>query len=221
MVGVTSNDYIKSTVEEILQEFGILSEDIVFVTDNGSNVVAAFKDYIQLSCAGRNINLVLKHVFDHLDQDNPLHSPIIKLLAETKTLVTHFKRAGLHKGLDQSLKQARWNSKLAMLKSVNDALKSGKLHDILLRRNELRFPNNIDSELLDDLITLLTPFDEATRYLSTETLPAKATLPRGLVHQDEDKEIVTELKKKLAQAADLKFKIHLYHKVAAAISLLA
>ncbi|KAJ8287337.1 hypothetical protein GJAV_G00050380 [Gymnothorax javanicus] len=79
-----------------------------------------------------------------------------------------------------------------MLKSVNDALKSGKLHDILLRRNELRFPNNIDSELLDDLITLLTPFDEATRHLSTETLPTKATLPRGLVHQDEDKEIVTE-----------------------------
>lgn len=78
----------------LTQEFGILSNNTAFVTDNGSNVVAAFKDYVRLSCAGHNINLILKHVFDHLDEDNPVHSNIIKLFKDTKTLVTHFKRAG-------------------------------------------------------------------------------------------------------------------------------
>ncbi|MEQ2305613.1 hypothetical protein AMECASPLE_039579 [Ameca splendens] len=76
------------------QEFGILTKDTVFVTDNGSNVTAAFKDYVRISCAGHNINLILKHVFDHLDEDNPVHIRIIKLFRDTKTLVTHFKRAG-------------------------------------------------------------------------------------------------------------------------------
>ena len=52
-----------------------------------------------------------------------------------------------------------------MLKSVHEALKSGKLHEVLLQRNELRYLNNIDSELLDQLITLLEPFDEATCHL--------------------------------------------------------
>ena len=64
------------------------------MTDNGSNVVAAFKDYVRLSCAGHNINLVLKYVFDHLDETNELHISVINLMKESKTLVTHFKRAG-------------------------------------------------------------------------------------------------------------------------------
>ncbi|KAJ8351984.1 hypothetical protein SKAU_G00234600 [Synaphobranchus kaupii] len=212
-------DKVKSdVVEELKQEFGITV----------SNVVAAFKDYRRLSCAGHNINLILKHVFDHLDEDNPMHSIIINLLKESKTLVTHFKRAGLQKELELSLKQAvetRWNTRLAMLQSVNDALKSGKLHDILLRRRELRFLKNIDSELLEDIIQVLIPFDEATRHLSTDkaptlhlVLPTKATLLRGLLIQDGDSVIVKELKGKLAQAVELKFKIHLYHKVATALS---
>ncbi|CAG5897225.1 unnamed protein product, partial [Menidia menidia] len=36
MEGVKSSDHIRSTVEGILQEFGILSTDTAFVTDNGS-----------------------------------------------------------------------------------------------------------------------------------------------------------------------------------------
>ncbi|KAK7890891.1 hypothetical protein WMY93_022854 [Mugilogobius chulae] len=170
MVGVKSGAHIRITVEEILQEF-------------------AFKDYVRLSCAGHNINLALKYVFDNLEDDNPRHSPVIKLLHESKTLVSHFKRAGLQNELDQTLKQAvetRWNSKLLMLRSINDALKSGKLHRVLLARRELRFLNNIDSELLEDIIKLLTPFDEATRHLSADktptlhlVLPTKATLLKG------------------------------------------
>ena len=115
----------------------------------------------------------------------------------------------LQKDLDQTLKQAietRWNSKLLMLQSINDALKSGKLYKILLQRRELRFLNNIDSDLLEDLIKLLTPFNEATRHLSMDktptlhlVLPSKATLLRGLLIQDEDSAIVKEVIYKLVQ----------------------
>ncbi|KAI2644598.1 Zinc finger protein 618 [Labeo rohita] len=227
-MGVKNHENIRRTVESILQEFGILSKDIIVVTDNGSNVVAAFKDYTRLSCAGHNINLILKYTFDHLDVENPQHRPVIHLFRDVKTLVTHFKRAGLQKALDRSLKQAvetRWNTRLAMLQSVRDALLSGKLHEVLLHRNELRYVNGIDPDLLEDIIRLLEPFDEATRHLSTDqtptlhlVFPTKATLLRGLLHQDGDSVIVKELKRILGQAVELKFKIHLYHKIATALS---
>ncbi|KAM3865308.1 uncharacterized protein ACN63O_011008 [Diretmus argenteus] len=190
-------------VEELKEEFGIQSRDNVFVTDNGSNMVAAFKDYVRLSCAAHNINLVLKYVFDHLEEDNPTHSRVITLLKESKTLVSHFKRAGLQNELDETLKQAvetRWNSRLLMLESINNALKSGKLHKILLQRRELRFLNHIDSELLEEIIELLKSFDKATRELSTDknptlhlVLPTKATLLNNMEIQDEDSAIVKEV----------------------------
>ena len=114
--------------------------------------------------------------------------------------VMHFR---LQNDLDETLKQAvetRWNSRLHMLESINDALKSGKLHKILLQRKELRFLNHIDSELLEEIIELLKPFDKATRELSTDqnptlhlVLPTKATLLKNMEIQDEDSAIVKEV----------------------------
>ncbi|MEQ2270359.1 hypothetical protein XENORESO_020737 [Xenotaenia resolanae] len=96
--------------------------------------------------------------------------------------------------------ETRWNTRLGMLQSVNDALRSGKLHEILLRRNELRYLNSIDCDLLEDIIKLLKPFDEATRHLSTEqtptlhlVLPTKATLLRGLSIQDGGSAVMKEV----------------------------
>ncbi|KAK7918867.1 hypothetical protein WMY93_010151 [Mugilogobius chulae] len=165
MVGVKSGAHIRITVEEILQEFGIQSPNNVFVTDNGSNVVSAFKDYVRLSCAGHNINLALKYVFDNLEDDNPRHSPVIKLLHESKTLVSHFKRAGLQNELDQTLKQAGRDTvefKTTDAPVHKRCSEVWKVTPCPSCRRELRFLNNIDSELLEDIIKLLTPFDEAT-----------------------------------------------------------
>ncbi|MEQ2305462.1 hypothetical protein AMECASPLE_038138, partial [Ameca splendens] len=49
-------------------------------------------------------------------------------------------------------------------------------------------------------------------------LPTKATLLRGLSIQDGDSAVMKELKVKLAQAVELKFKIHQYRKLATAFS---
>lgn len=35
--------------------------EIVFVTDNGSNMKAAYKNDVRLSCAGHNLNLVVEN----------------------------------------------------------------------------------------------------------------------------------------------------------------
>ncbi|XP_030047995.1 coiled-coil domain-containing protein 158 [Microcaecilia unicolor] len=48
-------------VKDILEEFGAYWQDNIYVTDNGANVKAAFKDQQWISCAGHNLNLVLVH----------------------------------------------------------------------------------------------------------------------------------------------------------------
>lgn len=58
-----------------------------------------------------------------------------------------------------------------MLQSVQEAMQSGKLQDILNERNELRYLNKIDECLLADLISLLKPFDEVSKHLSAENTP--------------------------------------------------
>ncbi|XP_061677002.1 E3 SUMO-protein ligase ZBED1-like isoform X1 [Syngnathoides biaculeatus] len=217
---------VERTAGEILQEFGIPSEDVVFVTDGGPDAAAAFRDRTAVSCAGRNITSILREVFEALDEKNPLHGPVVELLAATKNLVGHLRSATLEEELEPFLQQAaetRWHSKLATLKWVDDALKCGKLYDVLLARNQLRFLDDVDAALLGDVVALLTPFDEAARHLSSDAptlhlvLPTKATLLKGLLRCDEDSLIVTELKAKLTQALDSRFQIHLYHKAATAL----
>ncbi|XP_077432230.1 zinc finger protein 618-like isoform X2 [Vanacampus margaritifer] len=222
---VAEDDDIKRAAEEILQEFGMLSEDVVVVTDDSLD--AAFHDYTRLSCAGSQMDSILRHVFDCLDEKNPLHAPVIKLMAGTDALVTHLKRERLEEALAQPLQEASqssWHPKVGTLKSVQGALKSGELRQILLARNELRFLEPVDGELLDEVVALLAPFDEAKRHLSARVptlhlvLPTKVTLLKALLRRHGDSQVVTELKVNLSQAVDLKFQIDLYHKMATALS---
>jgi len=53
---------VKAKTTEILSQLlpEHLMNGIVFVTDNGSNMKAAYKNDINVSCAGHNINLVVE-----------------------------------------------------------------------------------------------------------------------------------------------------------------
>jgi len=51
--------YIKNFAGEMREEFGVSKEGNVFVTDNATNMKAAFRDKMWMGCAGRNLNLVI------------------------------------------------------------------------------------------------------------------------------------------------------------------
>lgn len=110
---------IRSAVLNILTEFTIPTEKLVFVSDRGANVLAALKEYKHLSCCDHIINTVLSHVFDTRELDN---NPEVRcLLSACKELVRYFKKSGNMKSLPTSLKQevsTRWNSMFALLDSV-------------------------------------------------------------------------------------------------------
>ncbi|XP_039967746.1 uncharacterized protein LOC120779505 [Bactrocera tryoni] len=91
-----TGENILKNVQDILQDFNTLEtiDRAVFVTDNGANVVAAFKSFKRLSCVCHNLNLVM----DDVTEKNPLVEA--KALIDCcKSLVKYFKHSQLNSKL--------------------------------------------------------------------------------------------------------------------------
>ncbi len=115
----TTATNIKAIVKSILEEYGAYRTDNAYVTDNGANVKAAFKEDIWLPCCGHNLNLAVMHCLKN-DEDGVLFD-VLSNINMCKQLVTYVKRSKVHGMLETTLKQevsTRWNSTLAMLQSV-------------------------------------------------------------------------------------------------------
>ena len=97
---------IHNTVRGILGEFEADREQNFYVTDNGSNMKAAFNDECWLSCSGRNINLTISHALDPkgLADDCP-YKPVTNLIGHCKDVVTRVKRTQIQSKLETTLKQ--------------------------------------------------------------------------------------------------------------------
>ena len=95
---------IKSFTKEILEEMGAWRTDNYYVTDNGSNVKAAFKDQNWIPCCGHNLNLVLTHSLDGRDAPDSVLE-IINLIGTCKDIVTRMKRSKIQHELQTTVKQ--------------------------------------------------------------------------------------------------------------------
>lgn len=114
---------IKQELDKIMASFELKSNGVIFVSDRGANMLAAFKDYSHLSCSDHMINTVLTHVFDNKKIAESLPDVQV-LLTSAKELVRYFKKSGLMQLLSKSLKQevpTRWNSIHTMLSSVKES----------------------------------------------------------------------------------------------------
>lgn len=96
-----------------------------------------------------------------------------KFVDECKSLVPFFKKStNLQKSLNTTLKSAcetRWNSVLAMLKSIRDNYSD--VSGILLSRNELKKIENISIDLLNQAIDFLEFFNYSSEELQQSQNP--------------------------------------------------
>ena len=80
-----------------------LNEDtvnLIFVTDNGANLVKGLRNDTHLRCACHCLNLAIEYGLSNSSEE------LTSIIDSCKKLVAHFKRAGLQKQLDGiSLKQ--------------------------------------------------------------------------------------------------------------------
>lgn len=190
----------------------------MFVTDNAANMKAAFRDEVWVGCAGHNRNLVLSHGLQSSAAESHstgLPLEVSSMISTCKEMVTIAKRSKLNNALDTTLKQCvstRWNSVLTTLKSV-----SGNLAQLRSIASEPSANNNLLrllSDLNDDLLKQMTPFDTETRVLSTDqsaslhlVMPTKFTLRRHLTVLGTDNAVISQLKQHLQEQLEKYFTV--------------
>jgi hypothetical protein len=156
---------------------------IVYVTDNGSNLVFGLRKCliyiipcymillfylegeVHLRYVCHCINLALHNAVDLC----PSMQSVIK---SYQHLCTHFKRCEMNPLLPTSLKlnvDTRWNSVYDMFESIS--LNFQKCEDLLLNRNEIYYMDDISRKSLVPLVNFLSLFRAASEQLSADTTP--------------------------------------------------
>lgn len=221
-------DNVRSLVKSILEEFGALRTGNVYVTDNASNMKAAFRDSTWLGCACHNLNLVLTHGLNakNTGEDCGVPQEVTELVDACKEVVTLAKRTKLNNQLETTLKQCvvtRWNSVLTTLKSVSVNLAQLQITSVTnsedkTNRKLLRLLADIKESLLLEVIAVLEPFDTATKCLSSDSkptlhlvAPTKLQIAKALTLAAADSAVVAQLKQHLHDQLERYFTIQPLH----------
>lgn len=170
---VTRAFELTSTVLTIARRGKTLGENkVVWVTDQGSNIISALRPYRRLDCQDHLYNTVMRHALDptELAQDAPTVS---ETLRATKGLVKYVKKSGIAALLSKTVMQmvdTRFSTVYLTLNSVRSVYQElcEKLDD---RRAEGWRLNGISPDVLDFLVQFLQPFYEAQRELERDQYP--------------------------------------------------
>jgi hypothetical protein len=154
-------------VEETLNSYGIVvaASQLVFVTDNGANIVAALDGEAHLRCICHCLNLSVQQAIEAV--------PSLKLTLDAcSAVVTHFKRTGLQSSLATTLKKdvdTRWNSIVEMLNSI--LTNKDKIVELLSDRKEEYWISSVSFQLVEDVCSVLMPFKFGSEQLSADKHP--------------------------------------------------
>jgi len=219
---------IRCVTKSILEEFGAVQSGNVFVTDNASDMKAAFRDNTWQGCACHNLNLILSHGLHASSAGEECGVPqeVTDLIEACKEVVTLAKRSKLNSQLETTLKQCvvtRWNSVLTTLKSVSVNLADLQITSVSsgedkTNRKLLRLLADINNSLLLEVIAVLEPFDTATKCLSSDSkptlhlvAPTKLQLRKNLTPAAADSAIVVQLKQHLTNQLAQYFPVNPLH----------
>ncbi|CAF0758999.1 unnamed protein product [Adineta steineri] len=207
----------KKMIWNILKSFGIDPDvfQIVYVTDNGSNLISALGEEAHLRCICHCINLVVKQSLDECSTMNVL-------ISVCRDLVTHFKRCELQQKLSSTLKQdicTRWNSTYDTLWSI--WLNFDDIEQVLDNRNESTYLGKINRLMVKDVTDLLAIFKIGSEKLSADDVPTlHSVLPwfykfkKSCESRDTDPLYIRELKQKILDKLDDKIWLTDIHYIA-------
>lgn len=156
--------YIRGKLMEYLASFDLETEvdNIVFVSDRGSNMIKAVEPYMS------------SHCFAHM-----MHNTVVKMFSvvpgivdDVKSLVKYFKVTGLSSALETALKsyiKTRWNTIYFMMDSVVENWDD--IVSILTMKNEMNRMAGIDKSTLEILCNFMKIFDVATKEIEASKSP--------------------------------------------------
>lgn len=158
---------VHEQIEEQLTSYGISLDQVILVSDQGSNIKAALKNYNWIPCAAHVLNTILKHTFSGPDIED-----VTVMIHACKGLVKYLKKASATTALPHGLVQdckTRWNSKVEMLKSVSKQYK--EIIELLDERGQSERMEGIFQNTLASVIDFLEPFKTASQELQGEKYP--------------------------------------------------
>ncbi|CAF3834344.1 unnamed protein product [Rotaria sordida] len=198
----------------ILRSFGIDPDayQIIYVTDNGSNLISALDGEAHIRCICHCINLAVSQSLEQCPMTD-------LLVSECRQLVEHFKRCELQSKLALTLKQdicTRWNSTYDTLWSI--WLNYEDVEEILANRKEEKFIVGIDRYLIKEVTDLLSVFKIGSEKLSADDTPTlHSVLPwfskfkKTCEPKNTDTSCIVQFKKKLLEKLDDKMWISEIH----------
>lgn len=205
-----------------------MSKHFFFVTDQGSNIQSALSigyGFSRIACACHCLATAVRHALPDGPCDKGDSAELRNLLANitaVKSLVQCFKRSGLNAMLQKTLLQennTRWNTMLMMLESVIGQKET--IREFLKEKAEDQRIDTIDFSLLKDVVLVLKPLKEATKYLEGEKYPTihrvylwYNKLQQQLKPCQSDNPLIAQLKFRMAAFLKDKFQMTTIHKLA-------
>lgn len=159
-----SGEYLLGQILDILREFNLdaFAQEIVFVSDRGSNIIKALRTYENNNCFAHMIHNTVCNMLDTWKNT----------LRGVKSLVKYFKVTGTNSQLPLSLKsfvKTRWNSVYFMLRTVIQMW--DHIVDLLTKKNELKRISGINKQELIILCDFLEIFKECTAEVEASRVP--------------------------------------------------
>lgn len=159
--------YVRSKINKILRENGIqITPKVVFITDRGSNMLAALFDCEHTSCGLHFFCNCLKNVFKE--------GKLKVILSTSKNIVRFIKKSGKNELFKPSLKstnEVRFNYALTMFESLLANDNWITMVEIISESQNAHLLQNIQKEELEQLVKFLKIFQRATSAIESTSQP--------------------------------------------------
>ncbi|CAM4475285.1 unnamed protein product [Leuciscus chuanchicus] len=168
-----TSENLNEQITSVLTSYGIQTDKIVFVSDQGANIKAALRSYHWIPCSAHILNTVLRHTFSTKgDSESDGIEDIVDMIDYCKELAAYLKRTGAIASLKHTVNQecdVRWNSKVTMLESIQKQYED--IRELLKNRDQEHRLGGIHQDQLAHLIDFLTLFKLAISELEGEHYP--------------------------------------------------
>ncbi|KAL0162267.1 hypothetical protein M9458_041663 [Cirrhinus mrigala] len=169
-----TGENIRREIIRLLTEYGLdmsLLNKVVWVTDQGSNIISALRPYRRLDCQDHLYNTVMRHALDPTQQAQDAPT-VAETLQATKALVKYVKKTGMAALLSKTVIQmadTRFSTVYLTLNSVKSVYQ--ELREKLNDRAEGWRIDAISPDVLDFLVEFLQPFYDTQRELEGDQYP--------------------------------------------------
>lgn len=164
---------IWNEIEQIFQSFGLSFGDTPIVTDQGANIVAAFKitDEARFPCMAHRCNTTIETAWNRLDAKNTQFSTFNTAVKDIRKYVQQ--SGGIQENLEKTIKSNSGTRPWRSYFNVHDSLNTSyeQLLTILRRRNEQHRLFQIDPILLGAIADLMGPFTSIFDSLEFSNVP--------------------------------------------------